>query len=378
LACPKPVFGVADPEAVIRNAAARAVEMLNNTIQELVKARSAVCAGSPPAWPTLSDIAGRWLKFCLSVPIDNIGAWTAGTFSNGSVAEVVRRLIRVRNLIASNEIRYVCGDAPCCRNHQGQCAADCHRATVWAWVCIPDNCASQTPRAIIHLCKCFWLPGDKYGGHQGEKYDAATHAEFQAQAIIHETSHLTHCTRDFPPPLRTIGGAQCLALFVAATNNSPIHPCYLKHCPCPGAPGMPSQDELRKIDDFCARLTPCNPPPLPDWSPRRQSRGMDVEMDNPPFNLADAENFAKAGAEIRAQLNRNFLATDEPGYLDRRRKLRIAFNAIPDSFAEFLYLQLTDKPDPLSQLFHYKLHPATVNEMLGILWKKMGRVAPTL
>src|SRR5215469_13727292 len=93
MACASPVFGVGNPEAVIRNAVKRAMAMLGTTIAQLLTARGAVCAG---AWPApLSDTAARWMKFCLSVPIDDIGAWTAGTFQNLSVAETIRRLIRV-------------------------------------------------------------------------------------------------------------------------------------------------------------------------------------------------------------------------------------------------------------------------------------------
>jgi hypothetical protein len=54
------------------------------------------------------------------------------------------------------------------------------------------------------------------------------HAEFQAQTIIHEASHLTHCTEDKTG--RTIGVAECLAQFVAATNGSPLDPRFTDRC----------------------------------------------------------------------------------------------------------------------------------------------------
>lgn len=127
------VFGVTDPAGVISTAVARAVKMLDKTIGELVNARSRVCQGETPAqslcWMT------SWLRNGLSVNIDDIRVWTAGTFVNRSVAEVIRRLMRVRNLIASNVIRYVCGG----RCDPADPASGCVSGD-WAFVCMPDPC----------------------------------------------------------------------------------------------------------------------------------------------------------------------------------------------------------------------------------------------
>ena len=197
-------FGVANPGTVIALAVTRAIEMLDNTINELVNARTAVCAGQAPAWPLLGDITLEWLKTRLGVCIDDIRAWTAGTFVNRSVAEVIRRLTRVRNLIASNVIVYVC--------HGPQCDDD-----DWAYVLIDPNCKRTEP-TIIRLCKNFWVTS----------VDAKIHAEFQAQTILHEASHLYHCTSDERGS--TIGVAECLAQFVAATNGSPLDPTFEARC----------------------------------------------------------------------------------------------------------------------------------------------------
>jgi hypothetical protein len=200
------VFGVADPVGVVSRAVARALEMLDNTIGELVNARSAVCAGATPAWPLLGDITADWLRNRLGVCIDDIRVWTAGTFVNRSVAEVIRRLMRVRNLIASNGIRYVCSGPLCSPSD-------------WAYVLIDPTCR-QTPASIVRLCRAFWVP--EHG------VDPNDHAEFQAQTIIHEASHLYHCTVDVRGS--TIGVAECLAQFVAATNGSPIDPAFAARC----------------------------------------------------------------------------------------------------------------------------------------------------
>ncbi len=205
------VFGVTNPADVISRAVARALEMLDNTIDELVKARTAVCAGNAPAWPLLGDITADWLKNRLGVCIDDIRVWTAGTFVNRSVAEVIRRLMRVRNLIASNGITYVC-HGPLCTSGD------------WAYVLIDPACQSNDP-PIIRLCRDFWIPAVRA---DGTPVPSADHAEFQAQTIIHEASHLYHCTSDARGS--TIGVAECLAQFVAATNGSPIDPNFATRC----------------------------------------------------------------------------------------------------------------------------------------------------
>ena len=201
-------FNVADPVGIISRAVERALEMLNNTISELVNARNSVCGGATPAWPLLADITLEWLRNRLGVCIDDIRVWTAGTFVNGSVAEVIRRLVRVRNLIGSGSLRYTCTGAYCVRGD-------------WAYT-FPYNAAGRclpgTPELLIGLCEAFWVPAINPATRR--QIPLAVHEEFQAQTVIHEASHLTHCTSDWPGS--TIGVSECLAQFVAATNGAPI------------------------------------------------------------------------------------------------------------------------------------------------------------
>jgi len=216
-------FGVTDPFGVVSRAVKRALEMLDNTIKKLVEARKAVCGGATPA-SLVDEITLCLLKNGLSVNIDDIRVWTAGTFVNGSVAEVIRRLIRVRNQIAENDNRYFCDNGRCDPGKPPVCSPG-----TWAWVCMPDPCpkGAKGVDRIIHLCRDFWIAGP---------VPLEDHAEFQAQTIIHETSHIYHCTRDprtidFPKNSgRTIGLAECLSQFVAATNCSPIDPSFSSDC----------------------------------------------------------------------------------------------------------------------------------------------------
>lgn len=90
----------------------------------------------------------------------------------------------------------------------------------------------------------------------------------------------------------------------------------------------------------------------------------------PSASIADAKTALEILAKIRAQLNRNMRADDEPGILDRRRRLRVLFNSVPKLFAPSLSSRLTDNNDELGKLFHYRLATPTRNEMLNILLNK--------
>lgn len=207
---PERAFGVTDPTGVLTRAVARAVEMLDNTIAELVNTRREVCQnGAAPAFPLLGDMTICWLRNRLGVCVDDIRVWTNGTFVSGSVAEVIRRLVRVRNLLASNVIRYICRPRPCT-------VARCDTG-VFAYVC---DLQRVTPPRIIRLCEAFWVCPDCPSPE--------VHAEFQAQTLIHEASHLTHDTSDDPGS--TIGVAECLSQLVAVSNGSPIDEAFARDC----------------------------------------------------------------------------------------------------------------------------------------------------
>lgn len=203
-----------DRFVVVNRAITRALEMLNNTITEVVNGRNAVCQGSAPG-TTMRPITLEFLNR-LGVCVNDINVWTAGTFVNRSVAEVIRRLVRTRNLIASNSLRYICGG--------DFCGGD-----TWAFVFPFDNdgnCLPGTPPLEVHLCARFFNPGQDPVTRI--RIPDNVHQEFQAQTIIHEASHLTHCTSDRRG--HTIGVAECLSQFVAATNGSPLDPVFLSHC----------------------------------------------------------------------------------------------------------------------------------------------------
>jgi hypothetical protein len=201
--------GRADAARILRTTVASAVRMLDNTLGELVRARAAACRGEPLGWPALGDVTACWLKFRLGVCIDDRSAWTKGAFRKSSsdptpVAEVIRRLMVPRNLLASGQITYVC-----------EAACD---AGVNAWVVVRNaagNCIT-TPDRTIHLCPPFWTQAQ---------------APFREQTIIHEVVHLTHCAPHGTTQRATgVGWPECLAQFVVATNGKRLDPGQSRRC----------------------------------------------------------------------------------------------------------------------------------------------------
>jgi|GEM_PF-4222634 len=120
-------------------------------------------------------------------------------------------------------------------------------------------------------------------------------------------------------------------------------------------------------DQIPTTLQPRNPTPGSGYAFCPDSSAVEG-FGQPP----DAVNFLRAGGEIKKQLERNFRADDVTGYLDRRRKLRQAFESVPKSFAKHLVDQLQDKNDPLAKLFNYKISRHTRNEMISILLRNIG------
>ncbi|HEY2148242.1 MAG TPA: hypothetical protein VGH32_09915 [Pirellulales bacterium] len=201
------VLGVADPIGVLKRARERALDMLDGTIDQLLNARKAVCAGATPAPPLLSPIAFCWLKDGVGVNTDEIRVWTAGPFEPlRSIAEVIRRLVRVRNLLGSSGLRYSCTSPNC--------------GTAWAFTTAHIAAGKCTPMMLIRLCRPFWIAGDGVS--------EATQAEFRAQTLIHEASHITHC--NVAETGRTIAVPECLSQFVAATNDGPLDPNFVDRC----------------------------------------------------------------------------------------------------------------------------------------------------
>jgi peptidoglycan hydrolase-like protein with peptidoglycan-binding domain len=225
----------------------KAVAMLDHTIAELTHARESACRGEPLGYPNLREVTACWLKYKLGVCIDDPAAWTAGTFSSRSVAEVIRRLVRPRDLLASNEIVYIC--EPTCKKPTTIAWTHvAHKDKDGKWHCIPG-----TPDRKIHLCPPFWT---------------GAQAPFRALTIIHEAVHLTHCAPGDEDEQTgvSIGSPECLAQFVAATNLQDLDPEFVTNCGFTNRCGTVPRQQIPRN---CGAKTHPAPAPLPDWRPRR-------------------------------------------------------------------------------------------------------------
>jgi peptidoglycan hydrolase-like protein with peptidoglycan-binding domain len=234
----------ADAQRILAPVIKKAVEMLNHTIAELTHARDAACRGEPLGWPNLREVTACWLKYKLGVCIDDPATWIAGTFSSGSVAEVIRRLVRPRDLLASNEIVYICDQT-------------CKKPSTIAWTHVANRdkdgqlrCIPGAPDRKIHLCPPFWTDAQ---------------APFREQTLIHEAVHLTHCAAAEDTGTRvSIGSPECLAQFVAATNLQALDPDFAERCGFTKRCGAVPRQQFGRN---CGAKTAAAPPPLPDWRP---------------------------------------------------------------------------------------------------------------
>jgi hypothetical protein len=202
--------GVTDPVDQLEKIARRSVEMLTNTIDELTRVRSSILAGKPIGWPLLSDVMGTSLAQRMNIKVEDRGAWKGD--GPGKVGLVIRWLTRIRDLLASGDLRYTC------------LAKDCNPGD-WAWTYPPTagNLAWKPKLDFFHirLCKRFWTPTVK----------PDTHFEFQAQTLIHETTHIYYASLDDKGVSPWI--AECVSQFVTECNGGPLDPDFADRCTKP-------------------------------------------------------------------------------------------------------------------------------------------------
>lgn len=233
----------ADAFSILSKVVANAVRMLDVTIGELSRARQAACGGDVMVGP--SDLTRCWLKYRLGVCIDDRAAWTQTSDKSGTVAEVIRRLVQPRNLIASNRITYAC-DPGC---NPG--------ANARTFVLNAAGACLQNPEEVIHLCAPFWTPA---------------HAAFREQTLIHEAGHLTHCDLEESQAGVSIGSPWCLSMFVVDANGEPLNPAFINSCGRTPKCGPIPSTCVCCGKPKTATGTPVRPPargrqPLPDWRP---------------------------------------------------------------------------------------------------------------
>jgi hypothetical protein len=206
----------------VKQVVQNAVNMLDHTIDELTRAREAACRGETLAERHIQAVTICWLKYHLGVCVDDPSVWTKGTFENKTVAETIRRLVRPRDLLANNEITYICDRCDLPNNNNSHCSP----GNACSWPKDENGrCLPGSPPRIIYLCPSFWADG---------------HTPYREQTIIHEAAHITHCDGGEDSPDEgvgvSIGFAECLAQFVVATNWGKLDPFHTPHSgpPRPG------------------------------------------------------------------------------------------------------------------------------------------------
>jgi hypothetical protein len=192
-----PIFtaiGTVNPAGVIQAADIRAIQMLDNVINELTDIRRRVQAGEPPAWPLISDALAASMRDRLRLDSTNVQVWT-GT-GPGTVEIIIRWFSNVRAILNSGRINYTCLDPDC----------------------DPDDWASAiTGNARIFLCRLFWR--DTFDPVNG-----------RALTLIHEAAHIYYGLEDSGSGA---GNAHCLEQFMTDANGVTIHPDSVGLCQAP-------------------------------------------------------------------------------------------------------------------------------------------------
>jgi hypothetical protein len=200
-----------DPLATVQAADARAIELLDNAIEALASTQAQIRGGEPAAagWPTISDRLGMALRDWFGVTPEDPELWTSSRHVTvrgvPTIALLLFRLRRVREVLAAGGVRYRCLDRPPCPPMSKP------NEVVIGAVAFAD---SQEYR--IYLCEGFW------------RFDSR---DERALTLVHEAFHIY-----FDAPLhagRNMWNPFCIEIFVAEAGGVPIPEGYERCC----APG---------------------------------------------------------------------------------------------------------------------------------------------
>ena len=186
-----PIFTIMrtnDPVSEVQTADARAIEILNNIVNELTNIRIRVIGGEVPGWPLIGDAVGLGLRNRLRLDANNRAIWT-GTGPR-TVEIIIRWYNNILSLLRSGRISYSCIGSIC-------------GAGDWAYV-FPGS-------RRINLCRNFWNATE----------------DNRALTLIHETAHLYYGLEDAGGGA---GNASCLEQYAADANGISILPEFITIC----------------------------------------------------------------------------------------------------------------------------------------------------
>jgi hypothetical protein len=207
--------GVTDPVKHLETIVKRAVGLMTNTIDELVRVQGRVRADSRIATrdqvirvfndPTFATS----LEKRMNINVGSRASWMGD--KPGMVGLVIRWLKNIRDLLRSGDLRYTCV------SHHRLC-----NGTSFAWTIRPTPAAIKRHFDFFHirLCEAFWNPT--------VPTDDDTLFISQVQTLIHETSHIYYASVDNPGVGPWV--AECINTFIVETNGILPDPDFEGRC----------------------------------------------------------------------------------------------------------------------------------------------------
>ncbi len=195
-----------DPVAIVRSADARAIQLLDRAIEGIVHARSQVTNWGTPAWPVVSDALAAAVGNRFGIDPADREVWISTRrhtpLGSPTIALLLYRLRRTREVLAGGRIRYRCLDRP-----------PCPRMSQPGEVVLGAEAFGEYGANLIFLCEGFWrtnLTDDD-----------------RAIILVHEAFHIYFGGIDRG---RNMWNAHCVDQFIADLNDIPIREDYQGAC----------------------------------------------------------------------------------------------------------------------------------------------------
>lgn len=199
-----------DPVGTIQKANTRAIELLDNVINQLKTTRKKIVAGAKPASPTIPNAMAQALQHRFRMNANDRNIWIRS--GSGSVDVLIRRFQGARQILADGWMKYTC---------LGRTTVNLTGCTVNEG----NGCTGNT-RAVscgghsrIVLCAPWWR--DPVGNVQARLNN-------QAKTLLHECLHIYF---EFIGDTGNLANAHCYDHFVLDLNNLPIPADRLNSCP---------------------------------------------------------------------------------------------------------------------------------------------------
>ena len=202
-----------DPVGVIRRANARAIELLDNAINQLQTARNSIRGGAAPAAPVVSNAVRQAFQRRFGMNTGDRNIWTQS--SARTVLTVIRRLRGARQSLADGWMKYTClgPAAPATVTLNG----------AGGRTCTVEGCAGEVAFTCggisrIVLCRPFWR----------DDANSVQSLDFQASTLLHETVHIYFA---FISDTGNFVNAHCYEQFVLDLNGLAVPADFVGSCP---------------------------------------------------------------------------------------------------------------------------------------------------